>query len=195
MSLASSTNPSASAPTHGAKDVTMKEPTARPYWNPYLAGALLGLTLLATFLVAGQGLGASAFPKRILALGAAGVAPEWTAANPAIGSYVADGANPLRNWLVIEVIGVFVGGFIGAVSAGRFRSTVEKGPRISTRGRLTYAVVGGALMGFAAALARGCTSGQALSGGAVLATGSWVFMLMVFAGGYSVAWFVRRQWT
>ena len=38
----------------------------RPYWNPYLAGVLLGLTLLATFVVAGQGLGASAFPKRSL---------------------------------------------------------------------------------------------------------------------------------
>ena len=48
--------------------------------------------------------------------------------------------------------------------------------------------------GFAAALARGCTSGQALSGGATLATGSWLFMLMVFAGGYAVAYFVRRQW-
>ena len=171
------------------------EAQPRPYWNPYLAGALLGLTLLATFLVAAQGLGATAFPTRLIALVAAGTAPEWTAANPVLGSYVADGANPLRNWLVVEVVGVFLGGFIGAVSAGRFRPAVEKGPRISTRRRLAYAVVGGALMGFAAALARGCTSGQALSGGALLATGSWAFMLMVFAGGYSFAWFVRRQWT
>ncbi len=167
--------------------------TARKYWNPYAAGALLGLTLLATFLVTGGGLGASALPKRVIALGALSVAPEWTADNPALGSYVAAG-NPLRNWLVIEMIGVLLGGFIGALSAGRFRATVEKGPRISTRGRLGYALAGGVLMGFAAALARGCTSGQALSGGALLATGSWVFMLMVFAGGYATAWFVRRQW-
>lgn len=169
-------------------------PEAKPYWNPYLAGVLLGLTLLATFLVAGQGLGATAFPKRLIALGAEGVAPAWTAGNTAIGSYVAGGANPLRNWLVVEVVGVFLGGLIGALSAGRFRATVEKGPRISTGGRMKYAFAGGVIMGFAAALARGCTSGQALSGGAMLATGSWVFMLMVFAGGYSVAWFVRRQW-
>lgn len=167
----------------------------RPYWNPYLAGVLLGLTLLGAFVLAGQGLGASAFPKRVLAAGTDLVAPAWTAANPEFGPYVADGANPLRNWLVVEVVGVFLGGFIGAVSAGRFKSTVEKGPRISTRGRLTYSFAGGAIMGFAAALARGCTSGQALSGGATLATGSWLFMIMVFAGGYSVAYFVRRQWT
>ena len=167
----------------------------KPYWNPYVAGVLLGLTLLATFVIAGQGLGASAFPKRTLALAANTVAPAWTAENPQLGSYVANGANPLRNWLVVEVVGVFLGGFIGAVSAGRFKSTVEKGPRIGVRARMGYAFAGGAIMGFAAALARGCTSGQALSGGATLATGSWLFMLMVFAGGYSVAYFVRRQWT
>jgi uncharacterized membrane protein YedE/YeeE len=167
---------------------------ARRYWNPYVAGVLLGLTLLATFLVVGNGLGASALPKRTLALAAHGVAPAWTEANPAIGGYVADGANPLRNWLLIEVIGVVIGGFLGAMSAGRFQVKVEKGPNISTRGRLRYALGGGIVMGFAAALARGCTSGQALSGGAMLATGSWAFMMMVFAGGYAFAYLVRRQW-
>lgn len=166
----------------------------KEYWNPYLAGALLGLTLLGAFLIAGQGLGASAFPKRIIALGAHEIAPVWTERNVAIGSYVADGANPLRNWLMIEVVAVFLGGLIGAVSGGRFKVAVEKGPRISVRGRLWYAFAGGTIMGFAASLARGCTSGQALSGGATLATGSWAFMMMVFAGGYATAWFVRRQW-
>jgi hypothetical protein len=168
---------------------------AKPYWNPYIAGVVLGLTLLATFLIAGQGLGASAFPKRTLALVGSEVAPEWTANNTALGSYVADDSNPLKNWLVIEVVGVLLGGLIGAMSAGRFQAKVEKGPRISTRGRLMFALGGGILMGFAAALARGCTSGQALSGGALLATGSWAFMMMVFAGGYTLAYAVRRQWT
>ena len=168
---------------------------AKPYWNPYIAGVVLGLTLLATFLIAGQGLGASALPKRTLALVGSEVAPEWTANNTALGGYLADDDNPLKNWLVVEVIGVLLGGFIGAMSAGRFQTKVEKGPRISTRGRLQFALGGGILMGFAAALARGCTSGQALSGGALLATGSWAFMMMVFAGGYTLAYAVRRQWT
>ena len=104
---------------------------AKNYWNPYLAGLLLGLVLLATFLVAGQGLGASAFPKRVVALAAHEAAPAWTERNPALSSYVAEGANPLHNWLVIEVIGVLLGGFIGALSAGRLQATVERGPRIS----------------------------------------------------------------
>ena len=50
------------------------------------------------------------------------------------------------------------------------------------------------MMGFAARLARGCTSGQALTGGAVLSLGSWVFMFAVFAGGYMLAPFIRRMW-
>ncbi len=168
---------------------------AKSYWNPYLAGLLLGLTLLATFLIAGQGLGASALPKRGVALVANEVAPAWTASNPTLSRYVEGGVNPLKDWIVLEVVGVLLGGFTGALLAGRFKATVEKGPRISVRGRLGYALLGGVIMGFAAGLARGCTSGQALSGGALLATGSWVFMMMVFAGGYAVAYFVRRQWT
>jgi uncharacterized membrane protein YedE/YeeE len=166
----------------------------KPYWNPYAAGTLLGLVLLATFLVAGQGLGASAFPKRTLAYVAHEVAPAWTDANPELGAYVADGANPLRNWLVVEVVAVLLGGFVGATLAGRFKPTVERGPNVTVKQRLALAFGGGAIMGFAAALGRGCTSGQALSGGATLATGSWVFMLAVFAGGYAFAWVVRRQW-
>lgn len=165
----------------------------KDYWNPYLAGVLLGLTLLAAFLIAAQGLGASAFPKRLIALGVHEVAPRWAEANTGIKDYFEDG-NPLRNWLVIEVIGVFLGGLIGALTAGRFKTTVEKGPHTTVRARLWWAFTGGTIMGFAAALARGCTSGQALSGGASLATGSWAFMMMVFAGGYATAHFIRRQW-
>jgi uncharacterized protein len=168
---------------------------AKPYWNPYLAGVALGLVLLSAYLVAGSGLGATALPKRTLALVGDQVAPEWTAGNAMLKGYVEGGANPMRNWLVFEVVGVMLGGFLGALSAGRLATKVEKGPNISVRGRLVYALGGGVIMGFAAALAKGCTSGQALSGGAVLATGSWVFMLMVFGGGYAVAYLVRRQWT
>jgi len=55
-------------------------------------------------------------------------------------------------------------------------------------------LIGGALMGFGAKLAGGCTSGQALTGGALLNLGSWLFMLSVFAGAYMLAYFFRRVW-
>ncbi|MBF8296300.1 MAG: putative transporter component, partial [Bacteroidetes bacterium] len=54
--------------------------------------------------------------------------------------------------------------------------------------------IGGGLMGIGAKLARGCTSGQALTGGALFNVGSWAFMMMVFGGAYAAAYFVRRQW-
>jgi hypothetical protein len=56
------------------------------------------------------------------------------------------------------------------------------------------AFAGGVLMSIGAAFALGCTSGQALTGGALLNLGSWAFMLMVFAGAYAVAAFMRWQW-
>jgi hypothetical protein len=56
------------------------------------------------------------------------------------------------------------------------------------------AFAGGALMAVGAAFAGGCTSGQALTGGALLNLGSWAFMMMVFAGAYAVAALVRWQW-
>jgi uncharacterized membrane protein YedE/YeeE len=43
-------------------------------------------------------------------------------------------------------------------------------------------------------MARGCTSGQALSGGATLAAGSWAVMLAIFASAYLLAYFVRKLW-
>ncbi|MBC8366055.1 YeeE/YedE family protein [bacterium] len=166
------------------------------YWNPYLAGLLLGLTLLAAFMVAGQGLGASAAPKRIVALGCETFNAQWAGSNTAINKYFqGEDAHPLKNWLILEVVGVLLGGFIGAVSAGRLKGEVVRGPRISVRGRLLYAFFGGAIMGLAAAIGRGCTSGQALSGGGTLAAGGWAYMMMFFGGAYALAWVVRRQWT
>jgi uncharacterized membrane protein YedE/YeeE len=95
---------------------------------------------------------------------------------------------------VFEVLGVLVGGFLSGMLARRVVRTVEKGPRVSVAARFALAFAGGALMGIGAKLARGCTSGQALSGGATLNAGSWAFMMCVFGGAYAVAWAVRRQW-
>ncbi len=165
----------------------------KPYWSPYLAGVGIGLTLLASFYVLGSGLGASgAFSRGAAALVHAAV-PDYVESHPYWKSYFAEGG-PLKDWMTFLVIGTFVGGLLGAITGRRLERGVEKGPRISTRNRFVLAFAGGALTGVAARLARGCTSGQALSGGAELALGSWAFMLAVFAGGYAMAWFVRRQW-
>ena len=170
------------------------ESQERPFWNPYLAGVALGLVLLASFVTMGFGLGSSAAPTRVAFLAAHAAAPGAAEANGYMASYVTQG-NPLEDWMVFEVLGVFLGGLFGAYSARRMRRFgVDKGPRVSRGERLAWALTGGILMGFAARLARGCTSGQALTGGAVFSAGSWLFMFAVFAGAYGAAPFIRRQW-
>jgi len=172
------------------------EHAARPYWNPYLAGVWLGLVLLAAFVIMGRGLGASGAFTSLVAVGVHSVAPEHAQSNEFFAEYLGDVTHhPLKDWLVFEVLGVFVGGFLSGALAHRVKGTIEKGPRITTGKRLLFAFIGGGLMGIGAKLARGCTSGQALTGGALLSVGSWAFMLSVFAGGYAVAYFFRRQWT
>jgi uncharacterized protein len=165
---------------------------ALPFTNPYVAGVGLGLVLLAAFVVMGRGLGASGAFGSVLAAFLAAVAPAHAHGNEFYQGYLEWGP-PLKDWLVFEVLGVLLGGFLSGAFAGRLARTVEKGPRIGVGGRFALAFLGGALMGFGAKLARGCTSGQALSG-ALLNVGSWAFMLAVFAGGYAMAVFVRREW-
>ena len=166
-----------------------------PYMNPYLAGVGLGLVLLSAYVVMGRGLGASGALSSLVAWSVNLVAPSHAGANEFYRGYLGGGVgHPLKEWLVFEVLGVLLGGFLSGHLAGRTRRMVEKGPRISNGARFALAFGGGALMGIGAKLARGCTSGQALSGGAVLNAGSWAFMLMVFAGAYAMALFVRRQW-
>ena len=165
------------------------------FWNPYFAGVALGLVLLSSLLLMGQGLGASGTANRLAIAGVEKIAPEHVAANPYMAATKTNGGSPLDNWLVFEVLGIFLGGVIAAYTAGRLGKRVTRGPRISVPARLLFALSGGVLMGMAARLARGCTSGQALSGGAALSVGSWIFMFAVFAGGYGLAHLMRRQWT
>ncbi len=162
-----------------------------PYMNPYLAGAGLGLVLLASFVVMGRGLGASGAFSSVLAWTAGAISPEHAAGNTVYADYVEDG---LKSWLVFLVGGLFVGAWLSGLAARRVERTVEKGPGIALGPRLGLAFVGGALVGVGSKLALGCTSGQALTGGALLNAGSWAFMMMVFVGGYAFAVLVRRQW-
>jgi uncharacterized membrane protein YedE/YeeE len=164
---------------------------AKPFLNPYLAGMFLGLTLLAAFVILGAGLGASAGIARVAAFCEACLFPEHTAGSDYFGRW---GDNPLQYYLVFMFAGAVIGGGVSAALGRRIRFRLERGARASAGLRFALALAGGVLVGFASRLASGCTSGQALTGGALLATGSFVFMLCVFAGGYAAAYFVRRQW-
>jgi uncharacterized membrane protein YedE/YeeE len=161
----------------------------RPYADPYVAGAGLGLVLLASFVLTGRGLGASGAFATAAANLLDAIVPGRAAKTAYFARYL-DG----DWWLVLEVAGVAIGGFVSALVARRFRAEVERGPRMSRNARLALAAGGGALMGAGAVLARGCTSGLALTGGALLAAGSWLFMIAAFAAAYLFAPLLKKAW-
>src|SRR5207248_6511110 len=102
------------------------EEVKKPYADPYLAGVALGLVLRASFVFAGRGLGASGAFTRGAADAMAALAPQRAAASPLFARY-ADG----DHWLLLELAGVVIGGFLSALLAGRLELAVERGPRMA----------------------------------------------------------------
>lgn len=168
--------------------------TARPYINPYLGGTLLGIVLFLAFYITGNGLGASGAINRVQVFIVDLFAGGHVDRVPTFAQLAAGDKNPLLDGSVFMLAGTFLGGMLSGIFTRRFKFELRKGPNIHNVTRLVMALMGGVIMGYGARLARGCTSGQALSGGAVLSVGSFAFMFSVFGGGYAVAWFVRKYW-
>jgi hypothetical protein len=164
------------------------------YMNPYLAGTLLGLVLLGSMWISGRGLGASGGLKYCV-VSLVGAIDKSHAGNSAYyARYFENGQKPIANWLTMIIFGVLAGGFISGAVSGRLRFRIEKSPRISNTRRLILAFAGGMLFVYGAQLARGCTSGAALSGMAVLSVAGFVTMMVIFGSAYLFAWFFRKNW-
>ncbi len=173
-----------------------KTERSRRYLNPYLGGVLLGLVLLAANFVSGRGLGASGAVKSVVATTIEAVDKDAVNTMPFMAEYVevAHGGSPMRSWLVFEMMGVLVGGFLSGALAGRLKLKVEHSPKITSRRRLVFALAGGTLFGLGSQLGRGCTSGSALSGMAVLSLGGFITMMAIFGTAFALAYFFRRNW-
>lgn len=164
------------------------------YWNAYVGGALLGLVLFGAFASMGSGLGASGAINRAQLCLVKFFSPSHVDQVKSFAAVAGGTRSPLADPSVGMLLGTLLGGMASGLLHRRFKLELRKGPRASTRGRLILAFTGGAIMGFGARLARGCTSGQALTGGAVLSVGSFAFMFSIFGAGYALAYFLRRQW-
>jgi len=167
---------------------------AKPYVHPYLGGVLLGVVLFLAFLLTGNGLGASGGLNRLTTAVEDAVIPDHVDRTPYLLKMAGGDLNPLDDWTVPVMLGAIVGGMVSGILHGRFKFELNKGPRISNRTRLIMAFAGGLIMAYGARMARGCTSGQALSGGATLSAGSWALMMCIFASAYALAYFVRKAW-
>lgn len=172
-----------------------KTERSRRYLNPYVGGVLLGLVLLAANFVSGRGLGASGAIKSVVATTIETVDKNAVNTMPFMEEYSkAHGGSPMRSWLVFEMMGVIVGGFLSGALAGRLKLKVEHSPKITSKRRLVFALAGGTLFGLGSQLGRGCTSGSALSGMAVLSLGGFITMMAIFGTAFALAYFFRRNW-
>lgn len=167
----------------------------KPYMNPYTAGVLLGLVLLATIYITGRGLGASGAFKSVVLSTVKTAAPEHYQNARFYKEYNdSHPESPFKSWLFFEIIGVVFGAFFSGILANRIALKFDKGPKTTTKIRVIAALIGGALFGFGSQLGRGCTSGSALSGMAVMSVGGILTMAAIFGSAYGLAYFFRRLW-
>ena len=79
---------------------------------------------------------------------------------------------------VVTTIGALLGGFVGAISSGRFHLTTFADTSDTVRN-----MFGAVLMGIGGVLALGCTVGQAMTGFSTLAVGSILTFIFIVLGG------------
>jgi len=171
-----------------------KQENKHVYWNPYFGGFLLGILILFTFFLTGRGLGASGAMKSSVVSIVGSVAPTHAENNTYYSKFISEDESPMNTWLVFETLGVLIGAFISGGLSGRISWRIQHSPKITSKRRLVFALGGGLLFGLGAQIARGCTSGAALSGMAVLSTGGFVTMLAIFGSAYGFAYFFRKNW-
>ncbi len=166
----------------------------RRYINPYIGGVVLGVVLFLSFFLTGGGLGASGAVSRVQ-VGIFDLVASFHVDTNIYFTKMGGGTlNSFDSASVWMLIGTFLGGLISGFFNKRLKFETRKGSKISNKTRWIMAFIGGAIMGFGARLSKGCTSGQGLSGGAVMAVGSWVFMFSLFATGFLFAYFFRKFW-
>jgi uncharacterized membrane protein YedE/YeeE len=164
------------------------------FWSSYKAGVGLGLTLLATFVITGWGLGASSAFSLLGGVGLGKLDPEYAHKL----KYFSQSLNveaPLLNWVLFEIGGLFMGALAASLLAKNFKFRFDRAEHMGNATRFLTAFGGGLLIGFSSRLARGCSSGLALSGGAQLAVAGWIFVAAMFVSGFVGAVVFRRLWS
>ena len=164
------------------------------YLNPYFGGVILGTVLLLSFYISGRGLGASGAVKNSVAATVNVIAPQHVEHSAYYSQFAGGDKKPMSNWLVFEVLGVLAGAFLSGLIFNRLKIKVDHSPKITERRRLLFALWGGLIFGFGSQLARGCTSGAALSGMAVLSLGGYITMIAIFGTAFGAAWLFRKNW-
>lgn len=156
-------------------------------WNPYLAGGLSGLLIVASVWLTGNYFGASTSFVRTVAMLESFLAPAHAA-----GTEYFRIITPGIDWQWMFVAGILAGSFVSAITSGSFKWQAL--PRLwesrfgsSRLKRGVFAFSGGVLMILGARIAGGCTSGHGLSGSLQLALSGMLTLGFIFAAGILTA--------
>ncbi|MGE0202356.1 MAG: YeeE/YedE thiosulfate transporter family protein [Hyphomicrobiaceae bacterium] len=170
----------------------MLSPNARA-WSPYMAGVIIGLLQIPTFLLLNTALGASSSFVTV----AGHIATVFDAGAADI-KYFAKHLWGAKNWWQVAiVVGIALGAFLSMRLSGARRQTISpvwgRAMGVHSLGvRAPIAFVAGFVMLLGARIAGGCTSGHGISGMAQLSIGSTVAVAAMFAGGILVALLYKR---
>jgi hypothetical protein len=164
-------------------------------WSPYAAGILLGIVGILVVLLSNALLGASGAFESVAGWLGKKVAPNlfsnqyWGVE----GSRTLPVMRPEITWSVILLVGVVIGGFLGALSSRTFKFRFNDdaqwkkvfGPQPWKRWVIGF--LGAVILEYAAGIAGGCTSGLAISGGMLLAPAAFLFIAGMFVSGIITA--------
>ena len=162
-------------------------------WNPYVAGALLGLLAIASvyastlWLGKSNYLGASTTFVRAAGLLEQVISPERVGANEYFTR-----TKIKVDWQFMLVVGVLLGAFVASMTDRSFKNEMVPpiwkerfGPSVFKRALGAFA--GGVVVMVGARMASGCPSGHGLSGMMQLSVSAFIALPMFFLAGMLVA--------
>ncbi len=147
-------------------------------WPWYISGPLIGLTVPLLLLLTNKSLGISSSFRHVCAI----ALPRSQAA------YLRNYDWRKEAWNLVFVLGLVVGGYLGAYVLSAQRPELLPEHYYSIKGYLQL-LAGGVLVGFGTRYAGGCTSGHSIFGLSTLQAASLYATLAFFAGGLTAALF------
>lgn len=162
-------------------------------WSPYLAGALAGVLIFMSVLVANKFVGASTTFARSAGMIENTFAPDKVEKTDYFVKY-----KPKFDWQWLFVAGIFIGALISATSSKTFKwqavpdmwsSRFGGGPVL----RGIAAFFGGVIVIFGARLAGGCPSGHGLSGVIQMSISGFIAAACFFGAGIFIAGLLYRE--
>ncbi|MBM3469084.1 MAG: lipocalin [Alphaproteobacteria bacterium] len=161
----------------------------RKAWSPYFAGIIIGSLQIPVFIYMKSSLGTSS------SFGAVACFFNSLWSSSSQSQTCLPTFKPLLQ--IGIVVGIFLGAYISSTLSNTRRSSISPVWPIllnsqSVFKRFMLAFLGGFFLLFGARIANGCTSGNGISGLALLSIGSYVVITSMFVSGMIVSFFYKK---